>query len=712
MNSDQKIKKKDSQNELVKIYKEIEFHNQKYHLDNDPQISDTEFDKLFRRAIEIEKEFPELKRKNSPTDLVGAKPLEKFNKVEHSLPMLSIQNAKDLNEVQSWIDSLSSFLMLDQNQHIEFVAEPKIDGLSATIIYVEGKMVLGATRGDGSYGEDVTENLKTIVDIPKKIDEKKAPKVLEVRGEVYITHKDFDELNKLQEESGKDLFKNPRNAAAGSLKQLDPRETSKRPLRFYAYSWGRISPLLFEKHSDIINNFNDLGLPINPLSTVHDSLKSLEKYYNEMLSKRIDIGYDIDGIVYKLNRLDWRERLQSTDHHPRWAIAHKFPAERVASEIIDVHIQVGRTGVLTPVARLKPVTIGGAVVSNASLHNYEDIQKKDIRIGDKVWVQRAGDVIPQVIEVIKSKRKDSLREIKIPNKCPVCGSPTEKKLLSDKDGKKMSYEKYIRCTGGFTCSSQVKERLKHFVSKEAFDIDGLGEKQVNDYFDMGLIKDPIDIFSLEKKYRDNPPNIWVYTSGSKSKINTIKDSAVKLFKAIEDKKEIKLDRFIYALGIRHLGSSTASLLASHFVSLKKMVSVFSDISLSEELNEVKSLDGIGGKVIESLQTFFDRTETSNLVKNLLASGVTVRDYEKIEADSKISGKRIVITGTLSGMSRAEAKVRIESLGAKVVSSISKKTDFIITGGKPTVSKVEQATKLGINVFDENKWEEFLSTTEE
>ena len=712
MNSDQKIKKKDSQNELVKLYKEIEFHNQKYHLDNDPQISDTEFDKLFRRAIEIEKEFPELKRKNSPTDLVGAKPLEKFNKVEHSIPMLSIQNAKDLNEVQSWIDSLSSFLMLDQNQHIEFVAEPKIDGLSATIIYVEGKMVLGATRGDGSYGEDVTENLKTIVDIPKKIDEKKAPKVLEVRGEVYITHKDFDELNKLQEESGKDLFKNPRNAAAGSLKQLDPRETSKRPLHFLAYNWGRISPLLFEKHSDIINNFNDLGLPINPLSTVHDSLKSLEKYYNEMLSKRIDIGYDIDGIVYKLNRLDWRERLQSTDHHPRWAIAHKFPAERAASEIIDVHIQVGRTGVLTPVARLKPVTIGGAVVSNASLHNYEDIQKKDIRIGDKVWVQRAGDVIPQVIEVIKSKRKDSLREIKIPNKCPVCGSPAEKELLSDKDGKKMSYEKYIRCTGGFTCSSQVKERLKHFVSKEAFDIDGLGEKQVNDYFDMGLIKDPIDIFSLEKKYRDNPPNIWVYTSGSKSKINTIKDSAVKLFKAIEDKKEIKLDRFIYALGIRHLGSSTASLLASHFVSLKKMVSVFSDISLSEELNEVKSLDGIGGKVVESLQTFFDKTETSNLVKNLLASGVTVKDYEKIEADSKISGKRIVITGTLSGMSRAEAKVRIESLGAKVVSSISKKTDFIITGGKPTVSKVEQANKLGINVFDENKWEEFLSTTEE
>ena len=712
MNSDQKIKKKDSQNELIELYKEIEFHNQKYHLDNDPQISDIDFDELFRRAIQIEKEFPELKKIDSPTDLVGAKPLEKFNKIEHSIPMLSIQNAKDLNEVQSWIDSLSNFLMLDQNQHIEFVAEPKIDGLSATIIYEEGRMVLGATRGDGSYGEDVTENLKTIVDIPKKIDEKKAPKILEVRGEVYISHEDFDELNKLQKESGKDLFKNPRNAAAGSLKQLDPRETSKRPLRFFAYSWGRVSPLLFEKHSDIINNFNDLGLPVNPLSTVHDSLKSLEKYYNEMLSNRTDIGYDIDGIVYKLNRLDWRERLQSTDHHPRWAIAHKFPAERVTSEIIDVHIQVGRTGVLTPVARLKPITIGGAVVSNASLHNYEDIQKKDIRIGDKVWVQRAGDVIPQVIEVIKSKRKDNLKEIKIPNKCPVCGAPTEKELLSDKDEKKMSYEKYIRCTGGFTCSSQAKERLKHFVSKEAFDIDGLGDKQINDYFDNGLIKDPIDIFSLEKKYRDNPPNIWVYTSGSKSKINTIKDSTVKLFKAIEDKKEIKLDRFIYALGIRRLGSSTASLLASHFVSLKKMVSVFSDITLSEELNEVKSLDGIGGKVVESLQAFFDRAETSNLVKNLLASGVTVRDHEKIEVDSKISGKRIVITGTLSGMSRAEAKVRIESLGAKVVSSISKKTDFIIIGGKPTVSKVEQANNLGINVFNENKWEEFLSTTEE
>ena len=690
----------DNQSKLNSLYEQIIEHNKKYHQDNNPSISDAEYDELVREAIEIEKEFPELKQTNSPTDLVGSAPLEGFAKIQHKIPMLSIQNAKNIDEVNNWVDGLKNFLLLEDKEEIEFIAEPKIDGLSATLIYDKGELILGATRGDGAFGEDVTDNLRTIIDIPKSLNKNLAPDRLEVRGEVYITHDEFNDLNEKQKKDGKDIFKNPRNAAAGSLKQLDPKETSKRPLRFFAFSWGVFSDNNFNLHSDIMNYFNDLGLVTNPESSTHISVNSLEKYYNNLLDKRMDLGYDIDGIVYKLNRIDWRERLQSTGHHPRWAIAHKFPAEKAISEIIDVQIQVGRTGVLTPVARLKPVNIGGALVSNASLHNYEDIKKKDIRIGDTVWVQRAGDVIPQVIEVIKSKRKKENKEIKVPKNCPVCNSDAYREILTENKGA-ITYEKYIRCTGGFTCSSQAKERLKHFVSKEGFDIDGLGDKQINDYFDMGIIKDPTDIFSLEQTYRKNPPQIWVYSSGSKSKINTIKDSAIKLFKAIDDKKNINFDRFIYSLGIRHLGSSTASLLASHFIAFNNMVSVFKLHKL-DEIDEVRSLDGIGDKVVNALIDFFQNRETLNLVNNLIEMGVTIQDYEKIETDSILSGKRIVITGTLESMSRAEAKVRIESLGGKVVSSISKNTNYLITGEKPTNSKIDKANSLEVKIINENE----------
>ena len=690
----------DNQSKLNSLYEQIIEHNKKYHQDNNPSISDAEYDELVREAIEIEKEFPELKQTNSPTDLVGSAPLEGFAKIQHKIPMLSIQNAKNIDEVNNWVDGLKNFLLLEDKEEIEFIAEPKIDGLSATLIYERGELILGATRGDGAFGEDVTDNLRTIIDIPKSLNKNLAPDRLEVRGEVYITHDEFNDLNEKQKKDGKDIFKNPRNAAAGSLKQLDPKETSKRPLRFFAFSWGIFSDNNFNLHSDIMCYFNDLGLITNPESSTHMSVNSLEKYYNNLLDKRMDLGYDIDGIVYKLNRIDWRERLQSTGHHPRWAIAHKFPAEKAISEIIDVQIQVGRTGVLTPVARLKPVNIGGALVSNASLHNYEDIKKKDIRIGDTVWVQRAGDVIPQVIEVIKSKRKKENKEIKVPKNCPVCNSDAYREILTENKGA-ITYEKYIRCTGGFTCSSQAKERLKHFVSKEGFDIDGLGDKQINDYFDMGIIKDPTDIFSLEQTYRKNPPQIWVYSSGSKSKINTIKDSAIKLFKAIDDKKNINFDRFIYSLGIRHLGSSTASLLASHFIAFNNMVSVFKLHKL-DEIDEVRSLDGIGDKVVNALIDFFQNRETLNLVNNLIEMGVTIQDYEKIETDSILSGKRIVITGTLESMSRAEAKVRIESLGGKVVSSISKNTNYLITGEKPTNSKIDKANILEVKIINENE----------
>ena len=694
------VSENDNQSKLNSLYEQIIEHNKKYHQDNNPSISDAEYDELVREAIEIEKEFPEFKQTNSPTDLVGSAPLEGFAKIQHKIPMLSIQNAKNIDEVNNWVDGLKNFLLLEDKEEIEFIAEPKIDGLSATLIYDKGELILGATRGDGAFGEDVTDNLRTIIDIPKSLNKNLAPDRLEVRGEVYITHDEFNDLNEKQKKDGKDIFKNPRNAAAGSLKQLDPKETSKRPLRFFAFSWGVFSDNNFNLHSDIMNYFNDLGLITNPESSTHMSVNSLEKYYNNLLDKRMDLGYDIDGIVYKLNRIDWRERLQSTGHHPRWAIAHKFPAEKAISEIIDVQIQVGRTGVLTPVARLKPVNIGGALVSNASLHNYEDIKKKDIRIGDTVWVQRAGDVIPQVIEVIKSKRKKENKEIKVPKNCPVCNSDAYREILTENKGA-ITYEKYIRCTGGFTCSSQAKERLKHFVSKEGFDIDGLGDKQINDYFDMGIIKDPTDIFSLEQTYRKNPPQIWVYSSGSKSKINTIKDSAIKLFKAINDKKNINFDRFIYSLGIRHLGSSTASLLASHFIAFNNMVSVFKLHKL-DEIDEVRSLDGIGDKVVNALIDFFQNRETLNLVNDLIKMGVTIQDYEKIETDSILSGKRIVITGTLESMSRAEAKVRIESLGGKVVSSISKNTNYLITGEKPTNSKIDKANSLEVKIINENE----------
>lgn len=694
------VSENDNQSKLNSLYEQIIEHNKKYHQDNNPSISDAEYDELVREAIEIEKEFPEFKQTNSPTDLVGSAPLEGFAKIQHKIPMLSIQNAKNIDEVNNWVDGLKNFLLLEDKEEIEFIAEPKIDGLSATLIYDKGELILGATRGDGAFGEDVTDNLRTIIDIPKSLNKNLAPDRLEVRGEVYITHDEFNDLNEKQKKDGKDIFKNPRNAAAGSLKQLDPKETSKRPLRFFAFSWGVFSNNNFNLHSDIMNYFNDLGLITNPESSTHMSVNSLEKYYNNLLDKRMDLGYDIDGIVYKLNRIDWRERLQSTGHHPRWAIAHKFPAEKAISEIIDVQIQVGRTGVLTPVARLKPVNIGGALVSNASLHNYEDIKKKDIRIGDTVWVQRAGDVIPQVIEVIKSKRKKENKEIKVPKNCPVCNSDAYREILTENKGA-ITYEKYIRCTGGFTCSSQAKERLKHFVSKEGFDIDGLGDKQINDYFDMGIIKDPTDIFSLEQTYRKNPPQIWVYSSGSKSKINTIKDSAIKLFKAIDDKKNINFDRFIYSLGIRHLGSSTASLLASHFIAFNNMVSVFKLHKL-DEIDEVRSLDGIGDKVVNALIDFFQNRETLNLVNDLIKMGVTIQDYEKIETDSILSGKRIVITGTLESMSRAEAKVRIESLGGKVVSSISKNTNYLITGEKPTNSKIDKANSLEVKIINENE----------
>ena len=691
---------------LEKLYKTIKTHDIAYYKNHKPTISDSEYDDIRRSILEIEKEYPFLVTSDSPSFKVGAEPSEKFNKVKHSTPMLSIQNAKNKEEVISWSDSLRNFLRIDQNQAINYIAEPKIDGLSASLIYEDGILKVGATRGNGKIGEDITENIKTIRSIPHKIDKKKAPKFLEIRGEVYMSHDNFNLLNKIQGKQNKELFKNPRNAAAGSLKQLDPNETAKRSLEFFAYAWGSVSSLPYDNHYDLINFFKDLGFPTNDNFGLFKSIDELIIFYEDILERRGTLGYDIDGIVYKINRLDWRERLQSTEHHPRWAIAHKFPAERAITEILDIEIQVGRTGVLTPVARLASVNIGGALVSNASLHNFEEIKRKDIRIGDMVWVQRAGDVIPQVISVIKEKRKNNLALINPPNKCPVCGS----KLIRDKikSGKKEKEEKYIRCTGEFNCSAQAIERIKHFSSKSAFDIDGLGEKQINEYFSEKLIKSPVDIFYLEKKYRNNPPSFWRYTSGPKIKIGTIKDSAVKLFEAINKKREIDLDRFLFSLGIRHLGLSSANLIANYYKSIDDMLENISSNNFSQSMEELLSLDGVGEKVAISIIDFFQNNDTKQLIIQLIESGITVKNYNKEIKKTKISNKTILITGALKTMSRAEAKVKIELLGAKLSSSLSKKTNYLIAGDKPTMSKVDKANNFGVKIFSEDEWNDFIA----
>ena len=693
-------------NKLEKFYQIVKEHDIAYYKNHNPIISDAEYDDLRRSILEIEKEYPSLVNSESPSFTIGAEPSEKFNKVKHLTPMLSIQNAKNKEEVISWSDSLRNFLRIDENQIVSYVAEPKIDGLSASLIYEDGILKVGATRGNGKIGEDITENIKTIRGIPHKIDKKRAPKFLEIRGEVYMSHDNFNLLNKIQGKQSKELFKNPRNAAAGSLKQLDPNETAKRSLEFFAYAWGSVSSLPYDNHYDLINFFKDLGFPTNDNFGLFKSIDELIIFYEDILERRESLGYDIDGIVYKINRLDWRERLQSTEHHPRWAIAHKFPAEKAVTKILDIEIQVGRTGVLTPVARLSPVNIGGALVSNASLHNFEEIKRKDIRIGDMVWVQRAGDVIPQVIRVIKEKRKNNLALINPPNECPVCGS----KVVRDKikSGKKEKEEKYIRCTGEFNCSAQAIERIKHFSSKSAFDIDGLGEKQINEYFSEKLIKSPVDIFYLEKKYSNNPPSFWRYTSGSKIKIGTIKDSAVKLFEAINKKREIDLDRFLFSLGIRHLGLSSANLIANYYKSIDAMLENISSNNFNQSMEELLSLDGVGEKVAISIIDFFQNNDTRQLIIQLIESGITVKNYNKEIKETKISNKTILITGALKTMSRAEAKVKIELLGAKLSSSLSKKTNYLIAGDKPTMSKVDKANNFGVRVFSEDEWNDFIS----
>lgn len=629
---------------------QIAEHDKRYYQDDAPTISDMEYDALRQQLEALEKGFPLL---ITPLQKVGAAPLEKFGKVKHSTPMLSLANAFTEEDVSDFLDRIRKFLAL--NETIELVAELKIDGLSFAARYENGKFVQGATRGDGEVGEDITANLATI--LPKHLQE---PINLEVRGEVYMSHADFAALNGTQEKP----FANPRNAAAGSLRQLDANITAARNLKYFVYA----APLSLPTHQEILQKLSALGFAVNPERRIVKTTEEIMQFYYQVGAKRAELPYDIDGLVYKVNRLDWQERLGAVARAPRWAIAHKFAAEQATTMVEDILIQVGRTGALTPVAVLKPITVGGVVVSRATLHNEDEIARKDIRIGDTVVIQRAGDVIPQVVSVDKSQPRG--HTFSFPNTCPVCGSHAVRE-----EG-----EAVKRCTGGLICPAQIIERLRHFVSRDAFDIEGLGEKQIEAFYAEGWLKNPADIFKLHE-----------HRTLIENKEGWGKKSLDNLMAAIEAKRSIPLDRFLFGLGIRHVGETTARLLARHYGSLEAVI----------KLEEVQTLDGIGTKMAMALKEFFDEPKNQELIA-ALAQEITTTPLEAVAGNSPVSGKTVVFTGSLTKMTRAEAKARAESLGAKVAGSVSVNTDYVVAG-EDAGSKLKKATELKLNVLSEEEW---------
>ena len=675
--------------ELKRLAREIAEHDERYHGRDAPTISDAEYDALRKRNAALEDRFPELVLASSPSKRVGAAPQEKFGKVQHRVPMLSLGNAFEDGDVAEFLGRIRRFLNLPEATEIEVTAEPKIDGLSISLRYENGKLVQAATRGDGAEGENVTANVQTIADVPAKLTGK-APAVLEVRGEIYMSHKDFAKLNEKQSEAGEKTFANPRNAAAGSLRQLDSSITASRPLRFFAYAWGEAPELPEDSQWDVVMGFKKLGFPVNPLMKLCRSSEELLAHYRSIEECRADLGYDIDGVVYKVNRLDWQARLGFVSRSPRWAIAHKFAAEKATTVLEGIDIQVGRTGALTPVARLRPVTVGGVVVSNATLHNEDEIARKDLRIGDTVMVQRAGDVIPQIVAVILEKRSHGAKSYEFPKVCPACGSHAERE---ERDTGKTDVVR--RCTGGLICPAQRVERLKHFASRNAFDIEGLGDKIIEEFYHDGLIQSPSDIFTLAAR--------------NKRALKKLKDregwgeaSVKKLFDAIDQRRSIALDRFIFALGIRHVGETTARVLARAYGSAEifrdQMIAALPE---SEAWNELNAIDGIGAVVAEAITQFFGEGHNIEVVNELLKH-VTPMPLAAVAASSPVSGKTVVFTGALEMMTREEAKSMAERLGAKVAGSVSKKTDLLVAG-PGAGSKLKEAEKHGVEVIDEAEW---------
>ncbi len=655
--------------EIERLRKEIEYHNYRYYVLNSPVISDAEYDRLFRRLQELEEKYPEFFDPNSPTQRVGAKPVEAFGVVEHRIPMLSLSNAFSEEEMIEFDKRVKRFLGLPEDEIIEYVAEPKMDGTAISILYENGRFSRAATRGDGIRGEDVTSNVRTIRKVPMYLisDDTPPPPVLEVRGEVFMEKEAFRKLNEERIKNGEEPFANPRNAAAGSLRQLDPRITAKRPLDIFFYGVGIVEGYEFKTQWELLEKLKSWGLKVNPLSKVCRGVKEVLERHKYLESIREQLPYEIDGMVVKVNSIELQRALGEVSRSPRWAIAYKFPPTMESTQILDIIVQVGRTGTLTPVAILKPVRIGGAEVSRATLHNQDEIERKDIRIGDWVFVERAGDVIPEVVKVIKERRTGKEKPFRMPDKCPVCGAPVVKEGA------------FHRCIG-LSCPAQLKARLRHFASKRAMDIEGLGPKLIDQLVDKNLVKDPADLYTI-------PKEVWASLENMGDK------SAENILNALEKSKDIELHRFIYALGIRHVGEHLSRVLAERFKKLENLYDV-----TEEELLQVPE---IGPEVAKSIVEFFRSPENRKVIEKLLKNGIKPRPVS--EEEKPLSGKVFVFTGALSSMTREEAKRLVEERGGKVASSVSRKVDYVVVGESPG-SKLDKAKKLGIKTMNE---EEFL-----
>jgi DNA ligase (NAD+) len=663
-----------------KIRKLIKY-NQQYYDENNSLITDTEYDALKKEILDLEKKHDFLDHKNSPSRIVGHKPSKNFKKVTHKVPMLSLGNAFSENDLNNFEKKILNYINDFKFEDIEYSAEPKIDGISASLIYKDGIFIKGLSRGDGKEGEDITENLKTIRDIPQKISYKNFPSEIDIRGEVFIKNSDFVTLN--------DRFANPRNAASGSLRQKDPKKTEIIPLKFIAYTYGFENGMNFKKQSEFLEHLSLWGFKTNPLNKVLKGIKNLMKNYTEIEKKRSEIDFDIDGIVYKVNDFKLQNRLGYVANAPRWAIAHKFSANKGVSKILDIDIQIGRTGALTPVAKIKPINIGGVLVSNASLHNEDEIDRKDIRINDYVVVERAGDVIPHIVSVEINKRSNDTKKFLFPTLCPSCGSKTFKEynnITKKKDAVR-------RCSSeGFECEKVAIEKIKHFVSKEAFNIDGFGKKIVEKFWDLKLVRYPQDIFKLDYSKIEKLEG-WGDLS-----VNNLKYS-------IDQKIKISLDRFIYALGIRHIGIETAKLISRHVKTSKNFLNLQNDSTLTE----IENIDGIGETQIQSIKKFFSLKINRFILKEL-DQVLQIESLKKITNDGLLKGKTFMFTGKLLNISRSEAKNLIEKNSGSLVSNVSKRLDFLIIGEKPTKRKVENAKELKIKIITQSEWMKMLNLT--
>ncbi len=695
------LTQKQAKEEYARLQAEISQHDKRYYQQDRPTVSDAEYDELRKRYNAIEARFPDLRTLELLSLKVGAAPTRGFKKVRHAIPMLSLDNAFAEEDVVEFVARIRKFLRLGDDEKIAFSAEPKIDGLSMSLRYENAELVTAATRGDGAEGEDVTANIKTIKEVPQKLKGRGVPEICEVRGEVYMTKQAFLELNERQKAMGGELYVNPRNTAAGSLRQKDPSITASRPLGFFAYAWGEMSELPADTQSGMIKWFESCGFETNPLTKVCRSTEELIAFHRKIEEGRAELDYDIDGVVYKVDRLDWQERLGFVSRSPRWAIAHKFPAERATTVLKDIEIQVGRTGALTPVGKLEPVGVGGVIVQNVTLHNEDYIKGlggdgeplrdgRDIRIGDTVIIQRAGDVIPQVVDVVIEKRPKDARPYHFPKKCP-CYLHTDivrEETSTGEEGARM------RCTGEFACPFQKIEHLKLFSSRRAFDIDGLGEKQIELFFEKEWIKEPADIFTLAAR------NKKIKLEGEEGYGET---SVRNLFDAIEQRREISLDRFIYALGIRHVGETTALALARGYGSWKAFHDACLKVAKGDEetIAEMDALDQIGDTVIAAIKAYFGESHNKGIVERLTKQ-VTILDAEKPKTDSAIAGKTVVFTGALEKMTREEAKATAERLGAKAAGSVSRKTDYVVAG-PGAGSKLAEAKKYGVQVLTEDEW---------